>query len=335
MPPAGTFGQASSSSEEKSREKWLFVSTALVMLMLCLASFAVVALLNAGFVQVRTGAIEVLLMRSAAIGVIVMASIQTVRAIIPVRSRFHRQKVKTWLRRADDESRRPPEFRERMREAVKGYRPPPPPTPDGGSPSSSGSSPGGEPETPPLEPYVRPETTEQDILDELLRLTTAEGADRPEVSLAFFDLPLEQLCGQISAGAERAIVDPRSHGPILLRLANAAGEEDVLELFKAHYQQPPTDKGADERYVRARARVEERVRRSIDCLQIESGFYWRRRLRGLAVALAAVLGLTAALVASQWLASVPAALATGFISGFFAMLARDLTAIVERLRRVP
>jgi hypothetical protein len=81
--------------------------------------------------------------------------------------------------------------------------------------------------------------------------------------------------------------------------------------------------------------VEERVRRSIDCLQIESGFYWRRRLRGLAVALAAALGATAALVADQPLAGAPTAAVSAIIGGFFAMLARDLTAIVERLRRIP
>ena len=57
-----------------------------------------------------------------------------------------------------------------------------------------------------LRDYIRPETTEKEIVHRLLQLTTAEGGDRPAVSLAFFDLQLEQLCGQISAGAERAIV---------------------------------------------------------------------------------------------------------------------------------
>ena len=109
--------------------------------------------------------------------------------------------------------------------------------------------------------------------------------------------------------------------PILLRLANAAGEEDVLAFFEAHQgleQLPAPGPERDERtekFMRARASVEERVRRSIDCLQIESGFYWRRRLRIIAVMLAAALGFTAALSQYQFLASGPTAIASGQIEG--------------------
>src|SRR5215218_5044194 len=187
MAPSGSSAQVSSRSGQKSREKWFFVGTALVMLTLCMALFAVVRLLIV-FPQARTGAIESLLLQSAAIGVIVTASIQTVRAILPVRSRFHRVRVESWLGRAPDDSKELPDFTERMRKAV-GY-------PDGVPPERVRAE-----DLKPLGPYVMPETTEQQILDELLRLTTAEGRNRPAVSLAFFDLPLEQLCGQISAGA--------------------------------------------------------------------------------------------------------------------------------------
>ena len=313
-------------------EGWLFVFASGVTLALAIALFAALRILGGVFHQARNGAMEALLVQSAAIGVIVMASIQMVRAIVPVRSWFHRQRVSTWLGRAPDELRKTADFKARMRELI-----------DGDNDKW-------------LEEYISPETTEQEILHRLLQLTTAEGGDRPAVSLAFFDLPLEQLCGQISAGAERAIVDPKTNGAILLRLANAAGEDDVVSLFKAHrkvHQQRPGEGSApgqappdsssgeprvnrtEEQFMRARASVEERVRRSIDCLQIESGFYWRRRLRGLAVALAATLGATAALVGGQPLASALTAAVSGIIGGFFAMLARDLTAIVERLRRIP
>jgi len=352
---------AADGSRQKSREPWQFLAAAVVALLLCIGLFVALHIVGGVFQQARVGAIEALLVQSAAIGVIVMASIQAMRAIIPVRSHFHRRRVANWLRRAPDPAKEPAEFKERMKGLVAGYQPkaakaPKKDVPPKEAEPSKQEVPPNDGETQvatkgestesrtPLEEYVKPETTEEQILDELLRLTTAEGGDRPAVSLAFFDLPLEQLSGQISAGAERAIVDPRRHGPILLRLANAAGEDDVLSLFKAHYELhskrrsrlPP--KGADEaneRYMRARARVEERVRRSIDCLQIETGYYWRRSLRALSVALAAILGLTAALNAREFLASVPTALATGITGGFFAMLARDVAAIVERLRRMP
>src|SRR5262245_58006991 len=311
----------------------LFGAAALLMLALSILLFAGLRIFGGVFQQARDGAIEALLIQSAAIGVIVMASIQAVRAIIPVRSKFHRVRVSAWLGRSKDKLKVPADFKERMQKHIE---------------SDAW-----------LKAYIKPDTTEEDILHTLLQLTTAEGGDRPEVSQAFFDLPLEQLCGQISAGAERAIVDPMANGPILLRLANAAGEEDVLNFFKAHHELELKNPGdgsepsnsspssnmpsvgeerKDERseaFMRARASVEERVRRSIDCLQIESGFDWRRRLRALAVTLAAALGLTTALIGKQFLASVPAAIASGVVGGFFAMLARDLAAIVERLRRVP
>jgi len=301
-------------ADSKANERWLFAIAAVAMLALSVALFAALRIMGGVFQQARDGAVEALLVQSAAIGIIVMATIQTVRAIVPIRSRFHRRRVSRWLGRAPDELRKPPDFKARMQSRIE--------------------------QSPWLESYVKYQSP-QEILHRLLQLTTAEGGDRPAVSLAFFDLPLEQLCGQISAGAERAIVDPRENGPILLRLANAAGEDDVLRFFTAHHEltQAGPSEGSrpqlEERLMRARASVEERVRRSIDCLQIESGYYWRRRLRLLAVALSAALGLMAAVVGHQPLASVPAALTGGVIGGFFAMLARDLTAIVERLRRVP
>ena len=313
-------------SGPRGNERWLFAFASIVTFVLAVALFTAMRVFGGVFQQARDGAMEALLVQSAAIGVIVMASIQMVRAIVPVHSRFHRQRVSTWLGRAPDEMKKTADFNARMRALID--------------------------RSEWLKEYISPETTEKEILHRLLQLTTAEGGDRPAVSLAFFDLPLEQLCGQISAGAERAIVDPKTNGAILLRLANAAGEDDVVSLFKAHrklHRQRPRDSSAsaqappesapsnqtEEQFMRARASVEERVRRSIDCLQIESGFYWRRRLRGLAVALSATLGATAALVGGHPLAIALTAAVSGIIGGFFAMLARDLTAIVERLRRVP
>jgi len=316
-----------SESEPARSEAWLFAFASALTFVLAVALFAALRMAGGVFQQARDGAMEALLLQSAAIGVIAMASLQLVRAMVPVRSWFHRHRVSTWLGRAPDELRKTADFKERMLELI---------AVDAG-----------------LGEYIRPQTTEQEIIHRLLQLTTAEGGDRPAVSLAFFDLPLEQLCGQISAGAERAIVDPKANGAILLRLANAAGEDDVVRFFRAHRQlhpprhsepeatvaglpdSPSPDARAEEQLMRARASVEERVRRSIDCLQIETGFYWRRRLRGLAVGLSAALGATAALVGEHPFASALTATLSGIIGGFFAMLARDLAAIVERLRRTP
>ena len=322
---------SSTNSNPTWSEPWLFASAAVAMFALGILLFAALRIFSGVFQQARDGAVEALLIQSAAIGVIVMASIQTVRSIVPVRSWFHRTRVSVWLGRAPDELKVPKEFEARMRQRIE----------------TDGLW---------LDKYIGPDTTEKQILDRLLQLTTAEGSARPAVSRAFFDLPLEQLCGQISAGAERAIVDPRTNGAILLRLANAAGEEDVLSFFTAHRDleptprpkvQPPSNRHSGclrhaSRGTSARRGSCERVpawRNASDAASIafksKAASHWRRRLRAIAVMLAAALGLTAALIGNQFLASVPVAIASGIVGGFFAMLARDLTAIVERLRRVP
>ncbi len=90
-------------SDPGSSERWLFAVAVIAMLALSVALFVTLRIFGGIFQQARDGAIEALLIQSAAIGVIVMASIQTVRAIVPVRSKFHRQRVSVWLGRSPDE----------------------------------------------------------------------------------------------------------------------------------------------------------------------------------------------------------------------------------------
>jgi len=300
-----------------------------LMLVMSLGIFwAVTQMTQAMFASLGSRLVAPILVECLAIGVIVMASIQTVRGVFPVRGAFHRQRMVLWLSRLEDVHKA---LDKRVGvEVLQSYLPL-------------------ITDTPKNESRRLPEP--EAALDALLGLTTTqalEKTDRPH--LAFFDLPLEQLCGQISVGAERAIIDPKKHAPLLVLLAGSGGLDDAIEFLKQDAaqsevvtvngakQSKETD-GADmksarqDAFMQARSKVEERIRRNIDWLQIDTAYRWKLGVRCLAIALAAALGLLSALASGQYTA-IPASMAVaGIAGGFFATVTRDLVAVVERLRR--
>ena len=177
---------------------------------------------------------------------------------------------------------------------------------------------------------------------------------------ALLDLPIEQLCGQIAAGADRLLDEPipetfavkrakeenkeekenkegkggkrRDRGGVLTALA--AGKKDVglyLNLARkvgASTNQPPSSEPPlDSRdYVRLRANLSQRVQRNIDGLQIATTFWWKRALRGLAFTICGVLGLSV-FTGDPTLSAVCA-----IVGGFVATASRDLIAVVEKAR---
>jgi hypothetical protein len=167
---------------------------------------------------------------------------------------------------------------------------------------------------------------------------------------ALLDLPIEQLCGQIAAGADRLLDEPSTEtltstppaataaaGPTVAAVltALAAGSKDIdryLELARkviAATNQPPLLEPPPEsrEYVRLRANLSQRIQRNIDGLQIATTFWWRRTLRGLAFTICGVLGLSA-FAGDPTFATVCAV-----VGGFVATASRDLVAVVEKARR--
>lgn len=64
------------SSNSTRSEQWLFAGAVLAMLVLGVLLFAALRIVSGVFQQARNGALEALLIQSAAIGVIAMASIR-------------------------------------------------------------------------------------------------------------------------------------------------------------------------------------------------------------------------------------------------------------------
>ena len=121
------------------------------------------------------------------------------------------------------------------------------------------------------------------VLKELRRLAvTNENVD-------LFNLPIEQLCGQITAAAEPLLDYPEDMNDnkkwdlrslLVLALAGSAGSEEALN-YKAQrkiYINDRQKEGAEEKFLAYRQRLTHHFQRNIDGLQIEVTQKWRRML---------------------------------------------------------
>jgi hypothetical protein len=290
------------------------------------------------------------LIAATAAGLVAMTSIQGVRTILPVRGAFHRAAMERWLSESLWAA-----SRSRSLKSV------------GVTANATSQSQDGQRPTQDSESDSIPT-----LLGDVASLATAyTGSSR----YAFFDLPIEQLCGQIAAGADRLLDDPSEQlaslarvapasdgasdpatgsasptsktisekprpSPSALLTALAADDRDVdtfvnLATSVAGQTAPTTgpNQGDDmalamtRELMRARAGLSQRIQRNIDRLQIDSAFWWKRLLRGLAFALCGAIGLEALG------GNMVAAILCAFVGGFIATVARDVVAIVERLRR--
>lgn len=164
---------------------------------------------------------------------------------------------------------------------------------------------------------------------------------------ALLDLPIEQLCGQIAAGADRLLDEPveetlagrrakeedRATVREVLTVLTAGSKDvklylrlakDVAAAMKQSSSEPPSD---SREYVRLRANLSQRIQRNIDGLQISTTFWWRRVLRGLAFTISGVLGL------SVFKGDPTFSVVCAIVGGFVATASRDLIAVVEKARR--
>jgi len=122
-------------------------------------------------------------------------------------------------------------------------------------------------------------------------------------------------------GKRRKIVSVNEATNVITVLA--ASSTEVQQFLDGSPPYPPTE---PRDRMRLRADIAQRIQRNIDRLQISTTFWWRRLLRGLAVAICWTLGLTL-------LKDAVAAVVFAIVGGFVATVARDLVAIVEKSRR--
>lgn len=225
----------------------------------------------------------------AAVGVLSMALIQTVKDIFPLRKWFHRWKLKRWLDMKAD--------------VVKATC------------------------------HERPHVDQ--AMEDIIRLATAGDSD------AFYELDIEQLCGQMNAAAQAVLDYPERHPDLLKCMAAMADADDIEELLKPSSPQT-ANQPKSQNQVDARARVIHQVQRAIDGFQISAGYRWKWLLQGASFLVSFVITVVAvqmwhsraivdSTVKSEEI-SWAGVFFIGLAAGFLAPVARDLLASLRKLR---
>jgi hypothetical protein len=174
-----------------------------------------------------------------------------------------------------------------------------------------------------------------------------------------FDLPIEQVCAQVSNAADIAFASPENYQEFLICLAGepifrrfshvreavAASSPQAIRIPSPEAATTPSPEAATtpspEAVNEARMELSHYVRSGIDQLQVSVGHRWRTYVRATAVWVSGLIGLAIvglSSTASRELATTPSRerglyiLTSVIAGGFLSWFTRDLVAIVERLR---
>jgi hypothetical protein len=168
--------------------------------------------------------------------------------------------------------------------------------------------------------FERPAISSTDAEKDLIRL--AVDGDRK----AFYDLQIEQLCGQYTAAIQMVLEFPSQHLDLLAVTASQANKAD-FDLVLAGPPNPPTQDFLD-----ARNRVTHQCQRAIDALQIAAGFRWKWILQIASIVLSGVLAWMALTYKPAVTRSFVSLIASAILAGFLAPVAKDLLALVQKAR---
>ncbi len=181
-------------------------------------------------------------------------------------------------------------------------------------------------------PSADPAQAEADII----RLAAAGDAD------AFYDLPIEQMCGQMNAAVQQAIDHADRYPSLVACLGGLVDPRDVALVLEppprvvgARESLSDADRAAVDAFVDARSHYQHQVERGIDRIQIAVGFRWKWWLQLASYALSALLGLVVYLRyrgARSFGQAILVMLLVGVLGGFFGTFARDVAAAVQSLR---
>lgn len=176
-------------------------------------------------------------------------------------------------------------------------------------------------------------------------------------SMDLYDLPIEQLSGQLNLALEAGLDEPMRFRNLIVLMAGKEGATDLLNAVQPLKKtaavgqvattlgQPKAETEDSEKALvqaQSRAAITRIVQLRIDSFQISAGGRWRHRLRLVVLAVSFFLSFIVlfnsasdALIVK--LASTPIqtaySLVVGAIGGYLAMFLRDLTVIVENKRR--
>jgi hypothetical protein len=179
---------------------------------------------------------------------------------------------------------------------------------------------------------VSPATAELDLIS-----LSVDGDE-----CAFYDLDIDQLCGQFNAALQVVIDYPARHQDLLRIVASEADPADVetlIEASRSPFTRATSDASASDdaaaHYADARTRVTHQMQRAIDGFQIATGFRWKWWMQLASFAVSALLAGVAVGTASTALtlgAEVVTVVVVAILAGFLAPVSRDLMVALQSLR---
>lgn len=250
----------------------------------------------------------------AAVSALSMALIELFKALAKWRDRFHKQRVRVWVRKAAV----PRDAFDRIQESAPGE-----------------------------------DEFHKRIYDQLLRLTTGEAHDvasmeRPiewtpwsvSPGNALFALPLDKMMGQIQDAADAAMGNPSLYPEFYLFLTAGSRLDDITAWYHWATEPPvrsPEDAALAKKQADTYARLRQFIRRRLDAFQITAGYCWETGNQFASVLLGAVL-----LFVTLVTLAIPKApqTALGWLGLFFlsimggimAPVAKDLVIALKRMR---
>ena len=263
-----------------------------------------------------------ILSTSALIAVLSMIIIQLIK--VPMRGYFHKVKIYTWLEESN-KSIYPLKFLFEFGSYFKIRRI--------------------------LFSSFQNKTDHNRSIRKLIQLSTAGNAK------AFFQLPINQLCGQISAAQQILLNEAKENQSIIKSLAGNVFdnigsnietlskektlEEKLNDFFKkgksTQQERMPFKKKKElfQLALDSRNRIDSAIQRNIDSLQISASIEWKAWLKFFATIISALFFITGIALTSSsmdvfsfFFLTIIIALAAGYMSSIF----RDIIAIIEKLR---
>lgn len=153
-----------------------------------------------------------------------------------------------------------------------------------------------------------------------------------------FDLPADLLTARLASAADLALADPDHYDPLARVLVGRPeplrfDHESMTEAGAQRWRRTRAEAVRDDSFDRMLVADTQRLQSALDGLQIELAARWRRLVQAVAVALAGLYGIAFSQAAHlTGSGSARYLLAGVLLGGPAAWVARDLTAVLERLR---
>lgn len=154
---------------------------------------------------------------------------------------------------------------------------------------------------------------------------------------ALLDLPVEQLCGQMSAAFQMVLDYPKQYRELLLIAGSFASSADMNEILNTDRASVARGEGPATveqiRWADARNRMTHQLQRAVDGFQIATGYRWTYWMKIASFVVSALLAMIAVQTKGNGvIAHTGVILFTAVLAGFLAPIARDLVATIQKLR---